>query len=162
MSRRLQSKYFKSLSLLEVWVRSQRRMLIMITVMDISFDKEKEEYLLKYEDRSDLLLERKIVKYWCKNGHTKSFRSGGVTSTLLGWTPEYNSEGKQINVDPNCHTEHYICNECGQEYTKIRRGWIIRFYIGKHSCWVSHEGGDDYKEPDFLIDDTPNYLKKEK
>jgi len=49
------------------------------------------------------------------------FSHGPMTTTLLGWEPEYDREGNVLNSNsnPNKSSQQIRCNHCGREFTLI-------------------------------------------
>lgn len=48
-------------------------------------------------------------------------RVDGESSTLIGWTPEYDRSGKLLNKDPNIHMGHFSCSVCKMAWT-VKKG----------------------------------------
>lgn len=45
----------------------------------------------------------------------------GSETTLIGWTPSYDKNGRRQGFDPNTHTAHYRCSTCGASW-KVKTG----------------------------------------
>ena len=66
------------------------------------------------------------------------------TSTLLGWIPEFDEEGRPANCDPNWKTGDIII--AGETYSITKKGWKVTI----------KKGGNIVAERDL----TPDYLRK--
>jgi len=42
------------------------------------------------------------------------------TNTCMGWTPEYDKNGKLLNSDPNWHSTVYNCSSCNKRFVKSK------------------------------------------
>lgn len=69
-----------------------------------------------------------VVKYKCKDESHNEFQDNGTSSTLLGWFPRFDRYGNLLNEDPNRHTTRYSCLECNKDYTKVKKGSVVKFY----------------------------------
>ena len=93
-------------------------------------------------------MNKEKIKYLCPNDKDHpSFHSFGGTSTLMGWTPKYDKQGRPLNANPNTKEEAFKCSVCGAEARKRTKCWRITF--------IDNKTGDVYHE----IDNTPDYLK---
>lgn len=86
---------------------------------------------------------------------TSNFEKGFHTSTLLGWTPNYDLNGRQINADPN-YREGQATIE-GKPYWFTKKGWKIRIWDrpAKYTDFMSNK--QDFIEE---VDITPDYVKE--
>lgn len=85
---------------------------------------------------------------------TQNFEKGFYSSTLLGWTPKYDVQGRPLNCDPNFKDGTATVD--GKQYWFTRRGWTVRI-------WDRKSRYTDFmaNTPDFIeeVDLTPDYLK---
>lgn len=47
------------------------------------------------------------------------FRTGMSTSTLLGWTPVYDKNGRLVNKNPNTTKTDVMCGTCGKQWLAV-------------------------------------------
>ena len=70
------------------------------------------------------------------------------TSTLLGWVPRYDEQGRPLNADPN--TKHSTITIDGTDYLITRKGWhAYVFKPTKHNAVLLAE-----------VDLRPDYVKE--
>lgn len=91
------------------------------------------ESLLPLEIVDEYLVEKeKNMEYVClKNAKHDKFESDFSTTTLLGWTPQYDGSGKLLNSNPNTTEEGYRCLECNTCHMKVTKYGKSEFKISK-------------------------------
>lgn len=72
------------------------------------------------------------------------------TSTLLGWVPHYDEQGRPLNADPN--SKHSTITIDGTDYPISRQGW--RAYVFK----PTKHNADPNSKPSKVTVDGTNYL----
>lgn len=89
-----------------------------------------------------------------------TFEMSGTT-TLLGWIPQYDKQGRPLNADPNYID--YSVNIEGTEYDVTKHGWDV--YVWKPEFKQAQY--TNLWTPDYMdhvlahIDLTPDYLKED-
>lgn len=86
---------------------------------------------------------------------TNNFQTGFQESTLMGWIENYDEQGRLLTADPNYRVGHIFIKDI--EYTFIRKGWLVKLYIGRQSYTVAMSGK---KTPIETIDLKPDYVKE--
>lgn len=74
-------------------------------------------------------------------------------STLMGWVPRFDDQGRPLNADPN-----YLSGDIdidGQTYYYIKKGWIVKLW-DKPINYLQFDR-HDYIE---MLDSTPDYVKE--
>ena len=86
---------------------------------------------------------------------TNNFETAFDVSTLLGWTEEYDKEGRLITPNPNYRSGMAIID--GKRYYFTRHKWTVRI-------WDREADYMDFmnQKTDFIaeVDLTPKYLKE--
>lgn len=87
---------------------------------------------------------------------TNNFESGFRQSTLMGWTPKFDIQGRPLNTDPNYRRGEVLIED--KTYWFIRKGWIVRIYDNKTDYTKFH----DTSEYPFIeeVGLTPDYVKE--
>lgn len=84
---------------------------------------------------------------------TNNFTTGFYSSTLMGWFPEYDKQGRLLNCDPN-YKSGTIRIE-GKQYWFVRHGFEVRLW-DKQADYCSYNRGNHIEEMDI----TPDYIKE--
>ena len=86
-----------------------------------------------------------------------TFVGNGGTKTCMGWIPDYDSQGRPLNCDPN-YIDSRIRIE-GQYYYITRKGWHV--YIWNQPCSYCSVWSE-YRDKYILaeVDLTPDYVKE--
>ena len=66
----------------------------------------------------------------CPHCGKSHYREDYMTSTAMGWSPIV-KDGVRYDEDPNIHTTHCTCLECGGEFTFDNRGDISKGRTGE-------------------------------
>ena len=78
-------------------------------------------------------------------------------STLMGWTPRFDSQGRMLNCDPNYKDSSV--NIDGTEYYLTRKGWHV--YIWNQQCRYNTVWREDVEKYILAeVDLTPDYVKE--
>ena len=89
-----------------------------------------------------------------------SFEMPGNT-TLIGWIPQYDKQGRPLNTDPNY--KDYSVNIEGTDYNVTKHGWHV--YVWKPEftqAQYTYLWTQDYMDHVLAhIDLTPDYLKED-
>jgi len=85
------------------------------------------------------------------NCRANDFSSNGMTSTAMGWTPRHDANGRCLNTNPNTLTRGYTCNDCGNSYLQISKGYEQSHYA------LPRVSGD---KPFHKIDLTPAHINE--
>jgi hypothetical protein len=81
---------------------------------------------------------------------------GGYT-TCMGWSPNYDSQGRLLNCDPNYRDSNIRIE--GKDYHMTRVGWHVYIWNQPCSyCTVWKEDRDKYILAE--VDLTPDYVKE--
>lgn len=86
---------------------------------------------------------------------TDNFEKGFTCSTLMGWIPNYDKEGRPLNCDPNFRDGTIIIEDT--QYWFVRRRWRIRLWDRKADYMDFMNNKEDYIEE---LDITPDYVKE--
>lgn len=93
-----------------------------------------------------------------RNASNGTFIGEYCSSTLMGWTNEYDELGRLVTCDPNYKDS--IFTICGRDYHVTRHGWYVVIWKGKGGyCRLLNR----VKPIDSIlveIDLTPDYVKK--
>jgi hypothetical protein len=71
-----------------------------------------------------------MPQFLCKDPVHNRFSIGETLSTLLGCLVVVDKEGRRVDQDPNYYWNRYTCMTCGKDYTRIQKGWKVRFFVG--------------------------------
>lgn len=86
-----------------------------------------------------------------------TFVGNGGFSTCMGWIPDYDSQGRPINCDPN-YRDSSIRIE-GHDYHMTRKGWHV--YIWNQPCSYGTVWAKDRDKYILAeVDLTPDYVKE--
>ena len=108
------------------------------------------EFELKYENES--ITEKEYVINALKSA-TNNFTKiiGPHKSTLLGWFPNFDEQGRPLNPNPNYQS--YSVNIAFDKYYIIQKGWNVKVYLGNVHYMTD-------KKPYIELDITPDYVKE--
>ena len=84
---------------------------------------------------------------------TSNFEKGFNSSTLLGWKPNYDEQGRMLNADPNYRSGQAKIE--GETYWFVRKGWKVRIWDkqARYTDFMSNK--QNFIEE---IDLTPDYV----
>lgn len=94
-----------------------------------------------------------IIEYTLRK-ETNDFKSGYTESTLMGWTPEFDDQGRPLNADPNYRSGKLNINNITYYY--IRRRWEVRVWDVMATYMDFMKDDDSYI---LKVNLTPDYLK---
>ena len=98
----------------------------------------------KYSSESE---ETKRIVEAIRTATNGTFIGEHCSSTLLGWVPRYDEQGRPLNADPN--TKHSAITIDGTDYFITRKGWdAYVFKPTKHNAVLLAE-----------VDLSPDYVK---
>ncbi len=85
---------------------------------------------------------------------TQNFEKGFSSSTLLGWQPNFDEQGRPLNSNPNYRDGNTTIE--GKTYWFTRKGWKVRIWdrMARYTDFMSDK--QDFIEE---VDLTPDYIK---
>lgn len=87
-----------------------------------------------------------------RNATKGTFRPEKGISTLMGWTQEYDAQGRPLRANPNTITGTVRID--GKDYKVVTRSWQSRIY--------NTENGELIGEIDFMPEYVKEYWEKRK
>ncbi len=97
-----------------------------------------------------------IISNELANQIIANFGNTGTLTTLLGWIPEFNSEGLPLNANPNKQVSKTKINN--ETYVIVKCGWQINIYKPIDNE-IELMPNMHYGKHVYSIDTTPSYLK---
>jgi hypothetical protein len=84
---------------------------------------------------------------------TQNFENGFYSSTLLGWTPKFDEQGRPLNANPNYRDGTATIE--GKTYWFTRKAWKVRIWdrMARYTEFMSDK--QDFIEE---VDLTPDYV----
>jgi hypothetical protein len=93
-----------------------------------------------------------------RNASNGTFIGERCSSTLMGWTNEYDELGRLVTCDPNYKDS--IFTICGRDYHVTRKGWRVIIWKGNEDYRHMMSRIKPVNQILAEIDLTPDYVKE--